>query len=173
MRNGYIQVYTGDGKGKTTASMGLIVRALGAGIRVYFGQFLKNHPYSEIKTLEKLAGDKLTIQQFGTKRKVTAPMNEEDNKAALAGIETAEAEMINGKYDLVILDEFNIVANYGLVDEERLKDFVDKKPAGTELVLTGRGAPEWLRERADLVTEMKMIKHYFEAGVPARKGIES
>ena len=173
MKNGYIQVYTGDGKGKTTASMGLIVRALGAGMSIYFGQFLKNHPYSEIKTLESLAGSNLKIKQFGTKRKVTDPMNEKDYEAALAGLEAAEEAMLSGEYDLVILDEFNIIAGYHLVEEARLKEFLDKKPKHTELVLTGRGAPEWLKTRADLVTEMKMIKHYYEAGVPARKGIES
>lgn len=173
MKKGYIQIYTGNGKGKTTASMGLIVRALGSGMKVYFGQFLKNHPYSEIKTLQKLAGNQLMLAQFGTTRKVTEPMNEEDNKAALAGIEAAEQEMLGGDYDLLILDEFNIVAGYKLVDEARLKSFIDKKPEGTELVLTGRSAPEWLQARADLVTEMKMIKHYYDAGVPARKGIES
>ncbi|MBI9108024.1 MAG: cob(I)yrinic acid a,c-diamide adenosyltransferase [Spirochaetales bacterium] len=173
MNKGYLQVYTGDGKGKTTASMGLTVRALGGGMRVYFGQFLKNNRYSEIKTLEKLAGDALKIRQFGTKRPVLEPMNEEDFKAALAGIEEAEREMESGIWDLMVLDEFNIVAGYKLVKQARLEAFLDKKPEGTELVLTGRSAPEWLIERADLVTEMKLIKHYFDAGVPARKGIES
>jgi cob(I)alamin adenosyltransferase len=173
VKKGYIQVYTGDGKGKTTASMGLIVRALGNGMKIYFGQFLKNHPYSEIKTLQKLAGDQLTLAQYGTKRPVLEPMNEEDNKAALAGIEIAEKEMLEGGYDLVILDEFNIVAGYKLVDKKRLIEFIDKKPEGTELVFTGRGAPDWLQDRADLVTEMKMVKHYFTVGIPARKGIES
>ena len=173
MKKGYIQVYTGDGKGKTTAAMGLIVRALGNGMKVYFGQFLKNHPYSEIKTLQKLSGAQLTLAQFGTKRPVLEPMNEEDKTAALAGIQAAETKMKDGGYDLIILDEFNIVAGHKLVDEARLKLFIDNKPEGTELVLTGRSAPGWLIERADLVTEMKMIKHYFENGVPARKGIES
>ena len=173
MNKGYIQIYTGDGKGKTTASIGLIVRALGNNMKIYFGQFLKNHPYSEIKTLQKLAGDQLTLAQYGTNRPVLEPMNEKDQTAALAGIETAESEMLSGDYDLIILDEFNIVAGYKLVDEARLKSFIDKKPEGTELVFTGRSAPEWLIEKADLVTEMKLIKHYFDAGVPARKGIES
>ena len=172
MKKGYLQVYTGDGKGKTTASMGLIVRALGSGMRVYFGQFLKNNSYSEIKTLENLAGENLKLRQFGTKRPVNEPMNEEDNAAALAGINEVEQEMINGGWDLIILDELNIVAGYKLVDEVRLKSFIDKKPETTELVFTGRSAPDWLIKRADLVTEMKMIKHYYDAGVPARKGIE-
>ncbi len=173
MKKGYIQVYTGDGKGKTTAAMGLIVRALGAGLKVYFGQFLKNHPYSEVKGLASFPGHNLRHDQFGTKRRVSDPMTEADYEAALKGLETAEREMLEGGYDLVILDEFNIVAGYKLVDEKRLKAFIDNKPEGTELVLTGRSAPDWLIERADLATEMKMVKHYYEAGIPARKGIES
>ncbi len=172
MKKGYIQVYTGDGKGKTTASIGLAVRALGAGMKVYFGQFLKNHPYSEVKGLASFPGNNLKQEQFGTKRSISDPMTEADYEAALTGIETIEKEMLEGGYDLMILDEFNLVAGYNIVAEERLKEFISKKPDTTELVFTGRSAPEWLKERADLVTEMKMIKHYYEKGIPARKGIE-
>ena len=172
MKKGYIQVYTGDGKGKTTASMGLIVRALGAGMKVYFGQFLKNHPYSEVKGLASIPGDRLKQAQFGTKRSVTDPMTEADYEAARAGIDTAEKEMLEGGYDLVVLDEFNLLAAYDFVSRKRLELFIENKPETTELVLTGRSAPEWLISRADLVTEMKMVKHYYEADVPARKGIE-
>jgi len=173
MEKGYIQVYTGDGKGKTTASMGLVLRALGSGMKVYFGQFLKNHRYSEIKSFENFPGSSLRIRQFGTKRPVNEPMNEKDYDAALSGIEEAEREMLSGKWNLIVLDEFNIVAGSKLVEEGRLKAFIDKKPKGIELILTGRGAPDWLLKKADLVTEMRMIKHYYNNGVQARKGIES
>lgn len=173
MKKGYIQVYTGDGKGKTTASMGLIVRSIGAGHKVYFGQFLKNHPYSEIKGLAMFPKEQIKTAQFGTKRCVSDPMTEADYEAAREGLATAEREMLEGGYDLFILDEFNLIAGYKIVAEEALKAFIDKKPEGTELVLTGRSAPDWLRERADLVTEMTLVKHYYDNGVPARKGIES
>ena len=172
MAKGFIQIYTGDGKGKTTAALGLTLRAIGAGKKVYIGQFLKNGDYSEIKTLKKLQGPQLKIEQFGVKRPVTDPMSREDNEAALGGIRKVETEMSDGGWDLIILDEFNIIADMQLVDTERLKTFISNKPEETELVLTGRGAPDWLRKKAGLITEMKMIRHYYNEGIQARKGIE-
>lgn len=172
MQNGFIQIYTGAGKGKSTAAMGLIVRALGNDFKIFFGQFMKNRIYSEIKTLKKISKEQLRLEQFGTNRRVGNPVNEQDHKAALLGIELAQKEMLTGKYDLMILDEFNLAAHYKLVSEERILEFLGKKPKHMELVLTGRSAPEWLIGEADLVTEMKMIKHYFSRGVAARKGIE-
>jgi cob(I)alamin adenosyltransferase len=175
MKQGYIQIYTGNGKGKTTAAIGLTVRALGNGLRVFFGQFLKEGAYSEIKALKQLQGmaaGRLRIEQFGSGRDVNDPVDERDYTAALSGIETAEAAMNSGNYDLIILDEFNLTASMKLVPEARLKSFLELKPGEMELVLTGRNAPGWLVDRADLVTEMTLIKHYFEKGVAARRGIE-
>ena len=168
----YVQIYTGDGKGKTTAAVGLAVRAAGAGKKVFFGQFLKKGDYSEIKGLGLLGEKKPFIQQFGSGRPVTEPLNEDDNIAAERGLTVVEAEMKSGKWDIMILDEFNIVAALGLVGRERLSDFIDQRNIETELILTGRDAPSWLMEKADLISEMKMHKHYFEQGVAARRGIE-
>ena len=172
MQKGYVQIYTGDGKGKSTASMGLIVRALGNDFKIFFGQFMKNKIYSEIKTLKKFPKAQLRLEQFGTDRRVGGPVNVKDSEAALLGIELVQKEMLTGEYDLIILDEFNLAAHYKLITEKRIIEFLEKKPKHTELVFTGRNAPSWLIEKADLVTEMKMIKHYFNQGVPARKGIE-
>ncbi len=172
MQKGFIQIYTGDGKGKSTAAMGLIVRALGNDFKIFFGQFMKNKTYSEIKTLKSLSKEQLRLEQFGTDRKVGDPVKEKDSEAALSGIELVQSEMLTGEYDLIILDEFNLAAHYGLITEERVLEFLMKKPKHTELVFTGRNAPDWLIDRADLVTEMKMVKHYFKQGVQARKGIE-
>ena len=172
MQKGFIQIYTGTGKGKSTAAMGLIVRAFGNDFKIFFGQFMKNRIYSEIKTLKKISKEQLRLEQFGTNRRVGDPVNEQDHEAALLGIELAQKEMLTGKYDLMVLDEFNLAAYYKLVSEERTMEFLGKKPKHMELVLTGRNAPEWLMEKADLVTEMKMVKHYISQGVSARKGIE-
>lgn len=173
MKKGYIQVYTGDGKGKTTASMGLIVRAIGAGHKVYFGQFLKHHPYSEIKGMSHFPKEQIKYAQFGTKRCVSDPMTEADYEAARNGLAAAEKEMLEGGYDVFILDEFNLIAGYDIIQKDKLVSFIEKRPERTELILTGRSAPDWLKEKADLVTEMKPLKHYYDNGVPARKGIES
>lgn len=168
----YIQIYTGDGKGKSTAAMGMIVRALGNDFKIFFGQFMKNKTYSEIKTLKNFSEDKLRLEQFGTDRRVGAPLTPKDYEAALLGIELAETEMLTRNYDLMILDEFNLTAHYKLISKECILNFIEKKPKTMELVITGRYAPGWLIEKADLVTEMKMVKHYFSKGVAARKGIE-
>ena len=167
-----LQIYTGDGKGKTTAAIGLAIRALGAGKRVYFAQFMKLGDYSEIIQLKKSAGEGLTLRQFGSGRNVADPIDERDHNSAAAGIDEAEAAISGGGFDIVVLDEFNMIVHYGLVSRDRTEILLGARHPGTELVLTGRGAPGWLLEKAGLVTEMVMRKHYFEAGVPARKGIE-
>lgn len=167
---GYLQVYTGNGKGKTTAAMGLALRALGAGHRVYFGQFMKMGQLSEIRALATFPA--LTIQQFGDGTELTAPDHQGDRAAAQQGLHRARAALTSGEYDVVILDEINVAVHLGLVDDGQLQGLVSSRPRGTELVLTGRWARPWLTQLADLVTEMVEVKHYFKAGVPARLGIE-
>jgi cob(I)alamin adenosyltransferase len=168
---GCVEVYTGNGKGKTTAAVGLAIRALGAGIKVFFAQFLKFGDYSEIKILQNL--ENITCRQYGAGGFVTREPSEEDRESARLGLEDALAVMKSGDYGVVILDEANVAYSLGLISGEELMSLVRGRPAGTELVLTGRGAPPELIESADLVTEMREVKHYFKSGLRARKGIES
>jgi len=172
MKKGYIQVYTGNGKGKTTAAIGLAVRAAGAGMRVYFGQFIKNRPCSEHKALARFS-DLITVRQFGTGFIRSEQANERAVAAAQQGLMEVATAILSGTYDLVVLDEITIVLHKKMIDIKAFLQLLVQKPAGTEIVLTGRNAPPAILRRADLVTEMKMVKHYFDAGVAARKGIES
>lgn len=170
--HGYVQVYTGDGKGKTTAAMGLAVRAVGAGLRVYFGQFMKKFDYSEIITLKRLAGD-ITLDQYGTGNYVIGRPTSEDVAAARQGLDHLGEAMTSGQYDVIIADEANVAVALGLIEENAILALIGKRPAAVELVLTGRGATPAIIAAADLVTEMKPVKHYYDVGVMARKGIES
>ncbi len=171
MRKGYLQVYTGTGKGKTTAALGLALRAAGAGLNVFIAQFIKKKRCSEHKALERFS-DLITFRHYGTGLlRGTAP-TEEAIVAARKGFNEVRRIIASEQYDLVVLDEINTAAHYNLVSVEDILALVDAKPAGTEIVLTGRYADERVIERADLVTEMKEIKHYFRKGVKARKGIE-
>ena len=168
---GYVQVYTGNGKGKTTASLGLSVRAAGAGFKVFIVQFLKQGDYSEIKALERFS-DQITIEQYGLGRFVKGKPSPEDIEAGQKGYERVAAILKQGDHDLVVVEEGNVAVMCGLFPEEKLLDLMEMKPDHVELVITGRGATPAVMERADLVTEMKEIKHYYKAGVPARVGIE-
>jgi len=171
VKKGYVQIYTGDGKGKTTAALGLALRAAGAGLRVYIGQFMKTGAYSEVHALKRLS-DRVTIEQYGTGRFIKGAPEIEDIEAARRGLERAKAAMGSGRYGLVILDEANVALHFGLFPVGELINLIAAKPDGVELVITGRGASPEVIDRADLVTEMKSIKHYFDKKVPARKGIE-
>ncbi len=170
---GYVQVYTGDGKGKTTAALGLALRAAGHGFGTYFGQFLKGQPSGEILAARKLS-PLITIEQFGRKKflKVTEDFVEEDYRLAEAGLKKCLKAMLSGEYLIVVLDEVNVAINLGLLPEKKVLEFLDRKPEDVEIILTGRCAPESILARADLVTEMVCRKHYYEKGVRARKGIE-
>lgn len=170
MKKGYIQLYTGNGKGKTTAALGLSLRNICAGGKVYFGQFMKGQDCSELKAPEYLPG--LTMEQYGTSKYVKDKPSPEDIRAAEEGFARAEAALLSGQYDLIVLDEINTALFYGLLSLQRVLELLDKKPEPVELVLTGRYAPSELIDRADLVTEMKEIKHYYKTGVLARRGIE-
>jgi len=171
LEKGYIQVYTGDGKGKTTAALGLTLRAAGAGLKVYIGQFLKTGTYSEIAGLT-LLGDRVRVEQFGGKKFIIGEPTKDDRKRAAAGLEEVQETILAGGFDVVILEEINVALKIGLLEVRNVLELLKQKPDGVEIVCTGRGAPEELIEAADLVTEMRKIKHYIDRGVYARTGIE-
>lgn len=190
---GYVQVYTGNGKGKTTAAIGLALRAVGAGKKVLFLQFMKTKSYSEHKILLQLSPN-LTVEALGKPffvvKEGTVPEEELEKWRQQAvifppgqppreyvelmkkGLEMARAAVSSGQYQVVILDELVVALHFGLVQWEDVCALIDGKAPGVELVLTGRGAPPELIERADLVTEMREVKHYYAKGVEARRGIE-
>jgi cob(I)alamin adenosyltransferase len=171
---GFIQIYTGNGKGKTTAAIGLAVRAAGAGLKSYIIQFMKDFPYSESKSLIEL-NQWITIEKVGTDdfvfRKENPPQ-EEITKAKLA-LDTAKQKMLSGEYNLIILDEICVAIYFGLFTVEDVLTMLEFKPENVELILTGRYCPQVLIDRADLVTQMDEIKHYYQNGVLSRKGIDS
>jgi len=168
---GYVQVYTGNGKGKTTAALGLALRAVGANLKVYIAQFAKSGQYSEINALEKYR-ESITIQQFGRIGFINGDPDAEDIQAAREGLEKVKEAMCSGSYDVVILDEANIATYYRLLSVDDLLAFIDAKPEHVELVITGREADARIIGRADLVSQMKEVKHYYRRGVEAREGIE-
>ena len=188
-----IQVYTGNGKGKTTAAIGLAIRSLGAGHRVFLMQFMKSLAYSEqhiLRTLPDMTlettGKPFFIAEEGMMdARAMAELGEDvvifpkghppDDYVALltSGLSRVMDILVNRKADLVILDEVNIALSFGLLQREQMEGVLHALPSETELVCTGRNAPQWLLDRADLVTEMKEVRHYYEQGVPARKGIEN
>ncbi|MEG0894097.1 MAG: cob(I)yrinic acid a,c-diamide adenosyltransferase [Oscillospiraceae bacterium] len=173
MEKGYLQVYTGNGKGKTTAMLGLTLRACGAGKKVYIGQFIKNYEYSEIKALKEFL-PQVEIHQYGNGRCLIKKGKglSQDIECATNGYNQALKAVTSGKYDIVILDEINVATYLELLDENAVIKLIESRPEQTELILTGRYAPQSFIDRADLVTEMKEIKHYYNYGVPARLGIE-
>jgi cob(I)alamin adenosyltransferase len=168
---GYIQVYTGSGKGKTTAALGLALRAAGAGLNVFIAQFIKRGEYSEIKALERFA-DLITIEQFGHGRFIKGKPSPTDIEAAQKGLAKVKSVLSSGRYGVVILEEANVAVNCDLISVEEILEIIDAKPKDVELVLTGRDAHPKIIDKADLVTEMREVKHYFRKGVQARVGIE-
>jgi cob(I)alamin adenosyltransferase len=168
---GYVQVYTGNGKGKTTAALGIALRAAGAGIKVYFAQFVKGMKYSEFDAVARLK-DLITVKQYGRRCFIHDKPEEKDIKFAKKGLKEVKEIMCSGKYQMVILDEANIATNFKLFSVEDLLDFIHAKPEGIELIITGRMADSRIIKEADLVTEMKEVKHYYQQGVGARVGIE-
>lgn len=168
---GYIHIYTGNGKGKTTSAIGLAVRAIGAGNRVFIGQFLKSGKYSEMNAL-KLFPRQIQVEHYGLGQFVKGNPSEEDRVVGLAGYEKIQQILEKGDHDLVIIDEGNVAVKYGIIKEQDLLDLFDRKPDHVEIVVTGRGATQAVIDRADLVVEMKEVKHYYKQGVKARIGIE-
>ena len=171
MKKGYLQVYTGNGKGKTTAAIGLAIRAAGAGLRVLLAQFVKGMKYSEIKALQRFS-DLITIRQYGRGCFIEKEAGQEDIDAAVAGLKDVRECLREGLYDVVILDEANIAVFFSLFTVDELLEVIRERKPECEVVVTGRYAPQKLIDEADLVTEMREIKHYYANGVEARTGIE-
>lgn len=174
---GYIQVYTGNGKGKTTASLGLTMRALGRGWNVFIVLFTKGgQDYGELFSFRELTPqlkDQLTIEQAGLDRIIySSNISQKDKDAIKKGWEATKAAAKSGKYQMIIMDEANIALSLGLINLEEMKDFLKNKPPELEIVLTGRCAHPDIIELAHLVSEIHPIKHYWDTGVKARKGIE-
>lgn len=169
MEKGYIQVYTGNGKGKTTASIGLSVRAKGAGLEVSFIQFIKGRYTSEMKSFETLG---IEFFQGGRHDFIIGSPSKEDIDAAQKTLEFAKEKISSGKYDLVILDEINVAVYLKLISEADVVKLLSFKSDHTEVVLTGRYATQKIMDMADLVTEMREVKHYYTKGVEQRTGIE-
>lgn len=168
---GLVHVYTGDGKGKTTAAIGLGIRAVGAGLRVHMIQFMKGRRYSEIDALEKIPG--FTVIQFGRDEFVSKKKPEQiDIDLAQKGLAYAREVLQKNEYDVVILDEINVAVDYRLLSLTDVLDLINMKPDAMELILTGRYAKPEIVQQADLVSEMLEIKHPYQKGVPCRKGID-
>jgi len=168
---GYVHVYTGDGKGKTTAAIGLAIRAAGAGLRVLFTQFIKGSASSEIDAL-KMFSDQITVRHYGRGRFIRDDSCSEDRDAAENGLAEINQALSEEDYDMIVLDEANMAVQCHLFSIDRLIDLIVSKPPGVEMVITGRDAHPSLLEYADVVTEMKEIKHYYRKGIMARVGIE-
>lgn len=169
---GYVHVYTGNGKGKTTAAFGLALRAASAGFSVYICQFLKGMANGECETLNFLP-DNITLKQCGHSSFVDPVCpKQSDSERAVSALLEAHSVMTSGLYDMIILDEINVAMLFQLIDVQNVLNMIAEKPAHMELVLTGLGAPPEIIEVADLVTDMREVKHYYHDGVTARKGIE-
>jgi cob(I)alamin adenosyltransferase len=167
----YFQIYTGNGKGKTTAAFGLALRAAGAGKKVFFAQFVKGKTYSEIKAVEQWL-PLITVKQFGRGCFIVKQPQQADIDAARNGLNEVRNILQSGEYQLVVLDEANIAIFYKLFTASELFEAIENRHTDTEVVVTGRYAPQELIDAADLVTEMKEIKHYYNNGIEAREGIE-
>jgi len=167
----YIHVYTGNGKGKTTAAMGLLLRALGAGMKVCLVQFLKVTETSELEALRRFM-DQLWVKRYGSGKFVVGEPSEEDRREARQGLKEAAHAVSCGLYDLVVLDEVCVALYFKLLSVDEVMKMLQNRAPATEVVLTGRYAPKELVGKADLVTEMVEVKHYFNEGVEGRKGIE-
>ncbi|ABK62411.1 MULTISPECIES: cob(I)yrinic acid a,c-diamide adenosyltransferase [Clostridium] len=167
---GYIQIYTGNGKGKTTCALGLSLRAVCAGQKVFFGQFVKGMKYSELDAIKYLPGFKM--KQYGRDCFIFNKPSQEDIDIAKEGLKEIENILKSEEYDIVVLDELNIAIYYNLVSLEEVIDILKNKNEKIEVIITGRYAREELINLADLVTEMKEVKHYYKKGVEARVGIE-
>ena len=174
LKQGFVQIYTGNGKGKSTAAIGQAVRAAGFGLKTYIAQFMKEYPYNELNSLKKLS-EWITIGQFGGDEfvyKKELPGKDELEKAS-KGLQIAREKMLSGEYDLIILDEAIVAIYFKLIETKELIEFIKAKPNNVELIVTGRYCPSELIDAADLVTEMKEVKHYYQKGITSRRGIES
>ena len=169
---GLVQIFTGDGKGKTSAAIGAVIRALGHGLKVYIVFFMKgDYPYGERSILSQLPN--VTMDSFGSSGFVDpANIKPEEKEQAKRALVAAREAMLSGSYDLVVLDEVNMAVAFKLIELDEVLKLIEDKPQGVELILTGRRADSRLVKSADLVTEMLNIKHPYDEGVAARGGIE-
>lgn len=170
MEKGYIHIYTGNGKGKTTAAFGLALRAAMSGKKVYIGQFIKGMAYEETKCATFIP--EIKIEQYGIGCLIDRKSNDDDVKGALFGLECCREALSNGEYDVVIMDEITIAIYFNLLTDEQVISAIQQKNEKVEVILTGRYASNRLIEIADLVSEIKEIKHYYNQGVLSRKGID-
>ncbi len=168
---GFTQIYTGNGKGKTTAAIGLAIRASGAGKKIFIAQFTKGRGSSEVNVISDYIPN-ITIKQFGRENFILREPEEEDHILTQKGFKEVVAQVFSRYYEMVVLDEIFIALQYGLITEQALVSFLQTAPDNVEIILTGRNAPQKIIDMADLVTEMKEVKHYFENGIQAREGIE-
>jgi len=171
LKKGYVQVYTGTGKGKTTAAIGLAVRAAGCSMKVFIAQFMKGMKYSELESLKKLK-ENITLKQYGTGCFIRRKPSKKDIEAARQGLAECRQIIAGGDYDVVILDEITVAEYFGLIPVADIIELIDRKPSHVELVITGRKTNKRIIEKADLVTEMREVKHYYSQGIQAREGIE-
>ena len=171
MKKGYVHIYTGNGKGKTTAALGLSLRAVCAGKKVFFGQFVKGMEYSELNSMNFLPN--FEMEQFGRDCFIFNSPTHEDIELARRGLKKCREILKSGEYDLVVLDELNIAIYYNLFTSQEAIDMIKERAPHVEVIITGRYAEKDMIELADLVTEMKEVKHYYTKGVGARKGIEN
>lgn len=170
-KKGYIQIYTGDGKGKTTAAIGLAIRAAGYGMKTYIGQFMKGQHYGELTALRDHPC--ITIEQYGDVECVhREEITQKHIDQAQQGLKQARTAMHSHRYDIIILDEINVAVWFDLIRTEDVIELLNERPKNVEFILTGRRAPEAFLEIADLVSDVKEIKHYYTRGVKARIGIE-
>jgi len=168
---GYVQIYTGDGKGKTTAALGLALRAAGAGLNVFFGQFVKGQRYSEVETIVGSIPS-ITLRQYGRSCFIRQAPEAEDIRLARDGLAEMATIVSAGQHDIVVFDEVNIAIHFHLFEVDDLLTIIRGRPKHVEIIITGRNADPKLIEAADLVTEMREIKHYYQQNVAARRGIE-
>ncbi|MBS4032343.1 MAG: cob(I)yrinic acid a,c-diamide adenosyltransferase [Clostridiales bacterium] len=172
-KKGLVLVYTGNGKGKTTAALGLALRASGHGEKIFMVQFRKNDPsYGEIQAIQKFLPDFTVVQSNKDRILVRGYFMQEDINDAHNGFLQGKSAVLSGRYDLVIFDEINIAMDYDLLPVEDVLQMLEQKPSHVDIVLTGRNAPQAIMDAADLVSEVKEIKHPFKSGIKARKGIE-
>jgi cob(I)alamin adenosyltransferase len=172
LKRGFIHLYTGNGKGKTTAALGLALRAAGAGLKVFIAQFAKGTATSELKSLKKFS-KQIIVRQFGSRKFIKQKPKTIDRMRAAEGLAAVEKAFGGGSYDVVVLDEVCWACRHNLIATKSVLDIIKNRPGQVEVIMTGRDAPEELVKAADLVTEMREIKHYFIKGVLARRGIET
>lgn len=174
LKKGYVQIYTGNGKGKTTAALGQALRAAGSGLKTFIVQFMKDFQYGEVNELQQL-NDCIELERYGNDTFVFCkqPPDKKDIGAAKHALNRAREAMLSGKYDIVIMDEVCVAIYFALLETKEVLMLLEEKPGHVELILTGRYCPSELIDKADLVTEMREIKHYYQKGILARKGIES